>query len=96
LVWHQNNPSATEFHIRTVSIDELTEMGELAYPKFVKIDVEGAEGSVLHGMRRTLAATRPVLFVELLGSGPPNRLAPASGPGISMPIGDYAQIGKRV
>jgi len=64
LVWHRDNPSATELHVRTISIDDLVEAGELAYPKFVKIDVEGAEAFVLQGMRRTLAAAKPVVFVE--------------------------------
>ena len=35
----------------------------------VKIDVEGAEGSVLLGMRRTLADAKPVLFVECSDAG---------------------------
>jgi FkbM family methyltransferase len=69
LVWHRNDPSAIEFHIKTVSIDELVEAGEISYPKFVKIDVEGAEGSVVQGMRRTLAAARPILFVECSEAG---------------------------
>jgi FkbM family methyltransferase len=69
LVWHRNNPAATEFSIHTVAIDELVERGELAHPNFVKIDVEGAEGFVLQGMQRTIAAARPVLFVECSDAG---------------------------
>jgi FkbM family methyltransferase len=69
LVWHRNDPSATELRIQTASVDDLVEAGEFGYPKFVKIDVEGAEGCVLQGMRRTIAATRPVLFVECSEAG---------------------------
>ncbi len=69
LIWHRNNPSATEISIRTVAIDEMVESGELGSPTFVKIDVEGAEGSVLRGMRRTVAAAKPVLFVECSDAG---------------------------
>lgn len=69
LVWHRNNPSASQISVRTVAIDELVAAGDLGYPKFVKIDVEGAEGAVLDGMRRTLAAARPVLFVECSDAG---------------------------
>jgi FkbM family methyltransferase len=74
LVWHRNNPAATEFSIHTVAIDELVERGELAEPQFakptfVKIDVEGAEGLVLQGMQHTIAAARPVLFVECSDAG---------------------------
>jgi FkbM family methyltransferase len=69
LVWHRNDPSAAELRIRTASIDDLVEAGEFGYPIFVKIDVEGAEGSVLQGMRRTIAAAKPVLFVECSEAG---------------------------
>jgi FkbM family methyltransferase len=69
LVWHRNDPSATEISIRTVSIDELPEADDLSHPAFVKIDVEGAEAAALHGMCRTIAAARPVLFVECSEAG---------------------------
>jgi FkbM family methyltransferase len=69
LAWHRNNPSAIEIPIKTVAIDELVESGNLGYPAFVKIDVEGAEGSVLKGMRHTIAAARPILFVECSETG---------------------------
>ncbi len=69
LVWHRNEPSATELRVRTAAIDELVNAGEFGLPGFVKIDVEGAEGNVLQGMRRTIAAARPVLFVECSDAG---------------------------
>jgi FkbM family methyltransferase len=68
MVWHRNIPSATEIVIRTVAIDDLVEC-DLGQPRFVKIDVEGAEGLVLQGMRRTIAASQPVLFVECSEAG---------------------------
>ena len=69
LVWHRTNSSATELTIRTIQIDRLVDSGDLGYPTFVKIDVEGAEGSVLNGMRRTVAAAMPVLFIESSEAG---------------------------
>jgi FkbM family methyltransferase len=69
LVWHRNNPLATELTIKTVVIDELVEAEDFGYPAFVKIDVEGAEGFVLLGMRRTLASAQPVVFLECSDSG---------------------------
>lgn len=69
LVWHRNDSSATQLTIRTVQIDQLVESGALGCPRFVKIDVEGAEGSVLTGMLRTIAAAKPVLFIECSDAG---------------------------
>jgi FkbM family methyltransferase len=64
LVWHRDDPAASEYCIATASIDEMVEAGHLRSPKFAKIDVEGSEGMVLKGMCRTIAAAKPVLFVE--------------------------------
>lgn len=69
LVWHRHDPRATELNIKTVVIDELVDIGDLGYPTFVKIDVEGAEGFVLQGMRRTIARAQPVVFLECSDSG---------------------------
>ena len=69
LVWHRNNPAAVELRIRTVSIDELLEARQIGYPKFVKIDVEGAEAAALQGMCRTVATARPVLIIECSEAG---------------------------
>jgi len=50
----------------------------LGYPKFVKIDVESAEGYVLQAAPHYRAA-RPVLFVECSDAGSRPDMAVASG-----------------
>jgi FkbM family methyltransferase len=47
------------------SLDSLWEAGQLCRPHVIKIDVEGAEADVIAGGRNFLAATRPVLLIEL-------------------------------
>jgi FkbM family methyltransferase len=69
LVWHKNDRSAIEYKIKTVALDDLIEANGLPKPNFVKIDVEGAEGAVLSGMRRIIATAKPVLFVECSDAG---------------------------
>jgi FkbM family methyltransferase len=64
LVWHKQEAYVEEISIQTVRIDDLVERGDLKPPRFVKIDVEGAEGLVLDGMHRTIREARPVLFVK--------------------------------
>jgi FkbM family methyltransferase len=69
LVWHTDDSLAAEVAIHTVAIDECVQDKELLAPKFVKLDVEGAEGLALLGMRNTLAVAKPVLFVECSDAG---------------------------
>jgi FkbM family methyltransferase len=69
LVWHRENPSAVEIAVKTVVVDDLVETGRLPLPTFVKIDVEGAEGQALRGMRGMLVKARPVIFLECSDTG---------------------------
>jgi FkbM family methyltransferase len=69
LVWHANDKSAVELVIKTVVIDDLVDAGSLSLPSFIKIDVEGAEGLALRGMQRTIALSKPILFVECSDAG---------------------------
>jgi FkbM family methyltransferase len=64
LVWHQDNASAEKISVKTVAIDELVKAGELPAPRFVKIDVEGAEGLAVRGMQHTIASAKPIVFIE--------------------------------
>ncbi len=69
MVWHKHDRGAAELTIQTVAVDDLVDGGQIPPPCFVKIDVEGAEGLALLGMRRTIASTRPVLFIECSDAG---------------------------
>jgi FkbM family methyltransferase len=51
--------------VRTATLDKLVEDREIPPPSFVKIDVEGAELSVLRGMQRILRESRPTVLLEL-------------------------------
>jgi FkbM family methyltransferase len=50
------------------SIDNHVDSG-LPAPQFVKIDAEGSELAILHGMRSTMGTHKPAVFLEVHGSG---------------------------
>lgn len=50
--------------VRVRPLDDLVEAGTVPPPSLIKIDVEGAERSVLTGAARTLATYRPPVIVE--------------------------------
>lgn len=69
LVWHDRDSLARELLITIVTIDSLVQSGKLDPPRFVKIDVEGAEGHALDGMRETIRMARPCIFLECSDAG---------------------------
>ena len=58
---------AGALEVRTVQLDDYCTTNGLA-PSAIKIDVEGAELSVLEGGRETLARHRPVIFLSTHGA----------------------------
>jgi FkbM family methyltransferase len=59
-----------EIEVETVAIDDLLERDQLLPPTVVKIDVEGAELSVLAGMHRTIEEHHPTIICELHDTHP--------------------------
>lgn len=56
-----------DLKVRAVPLDHLVNVERLAPPTLLKIDVEGAELSVLQGARDTLAQHRPMIFLATHG-----------------------------
>jgi len=61
------SPGESPLVMATMSLDEFVEDYGFSPPDLVKLDVEGAEASVLEGARLTLERHRPVVFVALHG-----------------------------
>ncbi len=62
--WREN-AAVSEYRVRLTSIDSETEVQSLPHLDFVKIDVEGAELSVLKGAARTVTKHVPMIYCEL-------------------------------
>ena len=56
-----------QIRVEGESLDTLIATFNLRRPDFIKVDVEGAEASVVAGMTETLENTRPGLMIELHG-----------------------------
>jgi FkbM family methyltransferase len=54
-------------HVDSASLDALIESLHLRAPDFIKVDIEGAEGTAVAGMLETISRSRPVVMFELHG-----------------------------
>lgn len=59
------NQSGSGFYVNTDYIDNLVTKNIIKPPDFIKIDVEGAELSVLKGSMNTLQKYYPILFIAI-------------------------------
>jgi FkbM family methyltransferase len=55
----------TDVTVDTITIDQMPAKLNIPAPDIMKIDVEGAEYSVLMGARETLRTKKPIIFVEV-------------------------------
>lgn len=60
--------SSGTIKVEMVALDDLIEQGKVPIPDFVKIDVEGAEYSVLEGAQEMLRTSGPTVFLATHGS----------------------------
>ncbi len=61
--------------IEVAALDATMARMHLPPPDLIKLDVEGMEWYALRGMRKTLAAHRPRLFIEIHGSDVDDKIA---------------------
>jgi FkbM family methyltransferase len=56
-----------DLEVRTETVDELVSSGRILPPRFMKVDVEGAEHEVLAGASATLTRARPIILLSTHG-----------------------------
>ena len=56
-----------QFEVDTIALDDFIYRDKHPAPDMIKIDIEGAEGLALMGMRRLLKEAKPTLLIELHG-----------------------------
>ena len=67
-VWHAESTDVIEHRVFAMCVDQHEELTARRID-FVKIDVEGAEGDVLTGMRQLITRDRPTIFTECSDNG---------------------------
>lgn len=68
MVWSMESQNNKKQLIKTVKIDDDPNFKNLS-PKTIKIDVEGAEGLVLNGMKQLISRCKPYLYIECTNVG---------------------------
>ena len=56
-----------QYRVPTLSLDQLMHRNEFLSPDLIKMDVEGAESSILEGAEKLLGGKKSVLFISLHG-----------------------------
>ena len=63
--------------VGAMSLDAALERYQLRPPDFIKIDIEGAEGEAIAGMRQTIERYRPSMLIEIHGRNAARAVAEA-------------------
>lgn len=66
--FQSDSSSAIRLRVQVRSIDAMVRAGDIAPPRLMKIDVEGAEVMVLLGARETIRRYNPIIFAEVHSS----------------------------
>jgi FkbM family methyltransferase len=59
--------SSGRIQVKTYTLDDLFELGHLPLPKFIKMDIEGAEFDALCGAKSLLSKAHPTIFLASHG-----------------------------